>query len=284
MLASIPFTIVFSGCTLNHSSPDGPPPYHVDANKIHDAVPKYESKSRYGNSHSYVALGKRYYVLASAEGYDRRGIASWYGTKFDGKMTANHERYDMLGMTAASPELPIPCYARITNLENGHSIIVRVNDRGPFAPHRILDLSYVAAKKLGFANKGTTWVEVKTINVLPPSHHTHSHYIIHHPPSPHYAVHRHHNPHQVAHKQKRHRTYLQVGVFSSLSRALHLKHQLAPWTRYPIKITLLPTHHHPIFYRVRIGPLPNSNVSKQLFKKLHRHGLQTALTVITDIP
>ena len=107
--------------------------------------------------------GKRYYVLPSAKGYDKRGIASWYGTKFHGRLTSSREPYDMLAMTAASPELPIPCYAQVTNLENGRQIIVRVNDRGPFAPNRIIDLSYAAAVKLDMTRKGTALVEVKAI-------------------------------------------------------------------------------------------------------------------------
>ena len=133
---------------------DGPPKGRIDVSQIHNPTPRQEPKSRYGNPSSYVIAGKRYYVLPTSDGYKKKGIASWYGTKFHGRLTSSREPYDMLAMTAASPELPIPCYAEVTNLENGERIIVRVNDRGPFAPNRIIDLSYAAATKLGFSQKG----------------------------------------------------------------------------------------------------------------------------------
>ena len=124
--------------------------------------PKKETKSKYGNK-TYTVNGKAYHVLNSAEGYHKRGIASWYGTKFHGRKTSNHETYDMWGMTAASKELPLPTYVRVTNLNNHKQIIVRVNDRGPFHANRILDLSYGAALRLGMLGKGTAPVDVEAV-------------------------------------------------------------------------------------------------------------------------
>ena len=131
-----------------------------DVDRIPEPVPRDEPRSRYGNR-SYKVLGKRYEVLPSAEGYDEVGIASFYGNKFHGRRTSNLEVYDMYAMTAAHKTLPLPSYARVTNLDNGKSVVVRINDRGPFHAGRIIDLSYAAAVKLGYRDRGTARVEVK---------------------------------------------------------------------------------------------------------------------------
>jgi len=131
-----------------------------DVDRIPEPTPRSETPSRYGNR-SYSVLGKRYQVMESAEGYDEVGIASFYGNKFHGRRTSNLEVYDMYAFTAAHKTLPLPSYARVTNLDNGRSIVVRVNDRGPFHAGRIIDLSYAAAVKLGYRDKGTARVEVK---------------------------------------------------------------------------------------------------------------------------
>jgi len=156
---------LLSACSaLKHPEPqDGPPQERVDASHIPNAVPKKEPRSKYGNPESYIALGKTYHVLDSAHGYVARGFASWYGTKFHTQRTSSGKPYDMFAMTAAHKTLPIPCYVRVTNLKNHREIIVKVNDRGPFHENRIIDLSYVAAKKLGVIKNGTAFVEVKVI-------------------------------------------------------------------------------------------------------------------------
>jgi rare lipoprotein A len=128
------------------STPGGPPP---DVSKIPEPVPKVEPRSQYGNKSPYTVLGETYSVLPEANGYVERGIASWYGNKFHGFTTSTFEKYDMYAYSAASKTLPLPSYARVTNLENGRSVIVRVNDRGPFVQNRVVDLSYVAAVKIG---------------------------------------------------------------------------------------------------------------------------------------
>ena len=149
--------------SVAHSYYDGAPPAPVDLDKILEPVPKYEPLARYGNPPSYSVLGQKYGLLNSRAGYIERGTASWYGTKFHGKLTSNREPYDMYSFTAAHKTLPIPTYARVTNLTNQKSIIVRINDRGPFVGDRIIDLSYVAALKLGMQQQGTALVEVATI-------------------------------------------------------------------------------------------------------------------------
>ncbi len=143
--------------------PATPPPNNA---AIADAVPQPEARSAHGNPPFYDVNGQRYVILASADGFVERGVASWYGPDFHGKNTASGERYDMYAMTAAHRTLPIPCYARITNLGNGRSVIVRINDRGPFASNRIVDLSYSAAAKLDIVRPGTAFVELRTVGTL----------------------------------------------------------------------------------------------------------------------
>ena len=139
------------------------PPHPPDIDHIPDAVPHIEPRSALGNPPFYEVDGHRYVVLHSAAGYVERGVASWYGPGFDGLRTATGEPYDMFAMTAAHKTLPLPCYARVTNLDNGRSVIVRINDRGPFVANRIIDLSYAAAAKLGMIRNGTAFVQVQTL-------------------------------------------------------------------------------------------------------------------------
>jgi rare lipoprotein A len=136
----------------------------VDLASIPDAVPRVEARSRYGNPPSYVVFGQRYHVLASSQGHVERGTASWYGPGFHSARTSSGEPYDMYAMTAAHKTLPIPAYARVTNLRNGRSVVVRINDRGPFVGDRIIDLSYTAAWKLDMLRTGTAPVEVRVLS------------------------------------------------------------------------------------------------------------------------
>ena len=136
-----------------------PPP----ADSVPDMVPRAEPRSRSGNPPFYDVFGKRYYVLSSGVGYVERGVASWYGPGFHKVRTSTGESYDMYAMTAAHKTLPLPAYVRVTNLQNGRSIVVRVNDRGPFVGNRIIDLSYTAASKLDMLRNGTAMVEVRSL-------------------------------------------------------------------------------------------------------------------------
>jgi rare lipoprotein A len=142
-------------------APAAAPPLSVDG--IPDAVPRAEPRSAHGNPPFYDVYGQRYFVLPAATGYLERGVASWYGPTFHGGNTSSGEQYDMYGMTAAHKTLPLPTYARVTNLRNGKSIVVRINDRGPFVANRLIDLSYTAAAKLDMLREGTTLVEVRAL-------------------------------------------------------------------------------------------------------------------------
>jgi rare lipoprotein A len=152
-------------------APPAPPVLSVPpaAASVPDVIPRPEPRSRYGNPPFYDVFGKRYYVLSSSVGYWERGVASWYGPGFHKERTSTGEPYDMYGMTAAHKTLPLPAYVRVTNLQNGRSIVVRVNDRGPFVGNRIIDLSYTAAAKLDMLRNGTAMVEVRAIDpTMPP--------------------------------------------------------------------------------------------------------------------
>jgi rare lipoprotein A len=166
-LAAVAALAALAGCA-GHPERRAPPatrvpPPPADATQVPDAVPRSEPRSAYGNPAFYEVAGRRYIVLASATGYVERGVASWYGLDFHGKRTASGEGYDMYAMTAAHKTLPVPCYARVTNLANGRSVIVRVNDRGPFVGNRVIDLSYSAAARLDMLRNGTAFVEVRTV-------------------------------------------------------------------------------------------------------------------------
>ncbi len=156
-----------SGGYLAGDGPGANPPANID--EIPDAVPKNEPLHRYANR-PYVALAKNYTPLSAPGNFKQRGIASWYGKKFHDNRTSSGEKYDMYAMTAAHPILPIPSYARVTNVATNKSVIVRINDRGPFMHNRAIDLSYTAAHKLGLSNNGSSTVEIESIvadNYLP---------------------------------------------------------------------------------------------------------------------
>jgi rare lipoprotein A len=140
-----------------------PPAERPPPESVPDMVPRIEPRSRNGNPPFYDVMGKRYFVLSSSVGYVERGVASWYGPGFHKVRTSTGEPYDMYAMTAAHKTLPLPAYVRVSNLQNGRSIVVRVNDRGPFVGNRIIDLSYTAASKLDMLRNGTAMVEVRTI-------------------------------------------------------------------------------------------------------------------------
>lgn len=137
------------------------PSEEVDLSHIPDAVPRYEVRTRAGNKNPYTVLGKTYHLIKDESAYKERGYASWYGNKFNGYHTSNGELYDMYAMTGAHKTLPIPSYVRVKNLDNGKSVVVRINDRGPFHQGRIIDLSYAAAQRIGIHKAGTGRVEVE---------------------------------------------------------------------------------------------------------------------------
>lgn len=160
--------LVLSACAGDGGRPkeaaDGPSSRNIKATDVRDAVPVAEPRARYGNRSPYEVLGKKYTVMDSSRGYKKRGIASWYGSKFHGRRTSSGEPFDMHLATAAHRNLPLPTYAEVTNLDNGRKVIVKINDRGPFHEDRLIDLSYGAAVKIGMADTGTARVEVRTIS------------------------------------------------------------------------------------------------------------------------
>ena len=161
--ALILLAVVLAGCGGNRVGGDGPGSTRMRTPPP-DAVPRPEPRSKYGNGPHYEVFGTRYTVMPSSAGYEERGVASWYGKKFHGNLTSNREVYDMYAMTAAHKSLPLPTYVQVRNLRNNKTVVVRVNDRGPFVHNRIIDLSYAAALKLDMVRDGTSLVEVKAIS------------------------------------------------------------------------------------------------------------------------
>ena len=201
-------------------------------------VPKYESLSRTGNS-PYHEMGKVYVPLSSAVGFEQRGIASWYGKKFHGKRTSNGEVYDMYQMTAAHKILPLPTYVSVTNVSNKKSIIVRVNDRGPFVEGRIIDLSYAAASQLDLVGPGTGEVEIKAITPKGgPS----------------------------ARKDER-EVFIQVGAFSKKGNALRLKQKMKAYGFGDVDVHKKRRSGSSI-YLVRVGPVNVDKDFDRLFDRI----------------
>ena len=172
LAAAVFLAAALSGCGTPAKTPPRPGGYYLDdgpgakppanLDSIPDATPRAEPINR-GTSRPYVVMGRSYSPMTSHQPYQARGIATWYGRRYHGKPTASGEPYDMYAMTAAHTTLPIPSYARVTNLKNGRSVVVRVNDRGPFVDGRIIDLSYTAAHRIGVLGGGSAMVEVVAI-------------------------------------------------------------------------------------------------------------------------
>ncbi len=160
----IALLVLLSGCSSMLPEPgDGPGRVIQDPMAIPDAVPEDVPYSRYGNPKQYEVFGKTYQTWESGANHRERGIASWYGSKFHGRRTSSGEPYDMYTMTAAHKHLPLPTWVEVRRLDNDRRIVVKVNDRGPFAEDRIIDLSYAAAAKLGMLGTGTAPVEIRTV-------------------------------------------------------------------------------------------------------------------------
>lgn len=236
---------------------DGPPPRELDASSIPDAVPRYEPITKAGNKSPYVVLGKKYYVLPSSKNYRARGKASWYGSKFHGRMTSNGEKYDMYSMTAAHKTLPIPCYVQVTNLDNGRKAIVRVNDRGPFHQDRIIDLSYAAAKKLGVYAAGTSNVEVVAID----------------PAS--FDPQKYAQPPLAAPSGE---AFLQLGAFSSPDAAESYRRRALSKTGHDVRVYKEVAGGKTLF-KVLVGPFPSHNTLLAVKDKLQRSDNLTSFVV-----
>ncbi|MGO4703539.1 septal ring lytic transglycosylase RlpA family protein [Dyella sp. 2RAB6] len=234
------------------SVPDGPPP---DISKLVEPVPKVEPRALYGNKSPYSVLGQSYTVLSNANGYVERGIASFYGNKFHGYKTSSLEEYDMYQFSAAHKTLPLPSYARVTNLENGKSVVVRINDRGPFHDNRLIDLSYAAAVKIGVYPKGTGLVEVRAITPGEPLQDL--------PPPP---------PAPVATGAPRPGIYLQVGAFADSANAERVAQQLRSANFAPVQVVDAQINGRSV-RRVRVGPLTDVDSADQVTAKIEDMGL-----------
>jgi len=250
---------VLAGCsTLSRPIPSTPPvpvvptpspPSNVEA--IPDAVPRLEPRSAHGNPPFYDVMGKRYFVLGAAEGYVERGVASWYGPTFHGVNTSSGERYDMYAMTAAHKTLPLPTYARVTNLRNGRSITVRINDRGPFVANRLIDLSYTAAAKLDMLREGTTFVEVQALTPGAPDNLTRTSETP--PPT----------------------LYVQVGAFADQGNAQRAVTRLQAAGMTTAFIAPPAATDKPL-YKVRVGPIEDVGKFDQLSSRLAKLGFSGA--------
>ncbi|WP_177418310.1 septal ring lytic transglycosylase RlpA family protein [endosymbiont of Lamellibrachia barhami] len=265
-LAALSLLTALAGCSIGpsiieqdivDSGPSAAPP--VDIDSIPDAIPKFESRSRYGNPSSYVVRGKRYYTKQSSKGYQERGIASWYGKKFHGRRTSSGETYNMYGMTAAHKTLPLPTYARVTNLRNNRSVVLKINDRGPFHDNRLIDLSYTVAHKLGIIGSGTGLVEVRALTPGEPE------------PSPASSV------ESVATEATR--LYLQVGAFGSRDNADRLQSRLQSDLNTNVRV-LEGRSADQLVYRVQVGPISGVDGTDSLSRRLDGLGISNTHVVI----
>lgn len=256
--------IGFVACSSNQSPIEAPannsrysieqdraPTRPMDLTSVPEVVPGPVRRTLAGNRSPYEVLGKTYYVLPTEAGYSQRGIASWYGEKFHGHKTSNGEIFSMYEVSAAHKSLPIPSFLKVTNLDNNRSIVVRVNDRGPFHGDRIIDLSYAAALKLGYAHRGTTRVQLDAVIVNEPIA----------------------NKDQSASKEvleilSSPEMFLQVGAFSDIKSAESVSNKLRKMTSRPVFIRSIKNSKNDILHRVRIGPVDDSNEIQQITQGL----------------
>lgn len=265
------------------SKNDGAPWWDKDVSSIPDAVPT----PHYGpvKAAPYSVLGKKYYPIQSAHNYQETGLASWYGTKFHGLKTANGEEYDLYGMTAAHKTLPLPSYVRVTNLDNGRSVVLRVNDRGPFYDNRIIDLSFAAAKKLGYAEKGVARVRVEGIDpvrwqaehgkgVQPAP------VEVYVPPASQHAGATH--PAELTTPAINARgLYLQAGAFANPDAAQLLSDKLEQLAGGRSQISAV-LKNEQVLHRVRLGPLSGQVELESLLLRIEQAGLGSPTVVTVD--
>ncbi|TDG12514.1 septal ring lytic transglycosylase RlpA family protein [Seongchinamella unica] len=231
--------------TRYSQSQDAAPPKHIGPDDVQDAVPRADPILAAGNRSPYTVNGVSYEILEDYRNYRERGTASWYGSKFHGHETSNGEVFDLYAASAAHKTLPIPCYARVTNLANGRSVVVRVNDRGPFHGDRLIDLSYGAAVKLGYMEHGTAEVEVAVLNIAGVDDRRGA-------PGTHYR-------------------FLQLGAFGAESSALQLQAELQAFLQVPVSVSEVDTSDR-LLYRVRVGPVANAEQLAMVQQQLRDGG------------
>jgi len=253
---------------------DWGPDQEIDMSHVPDAIARYENRTIAGNKNPYTVLGKTYYLMDDERAYKERGLASWYGYKFNGERTSNGELYDMFAMTGAHKTLPIPSYVRVTNIDNKKSVVVRINDRGPFHDGRIIDLSYAAAQRLGITRMGTGRVEVEIVvpegDPRPPLKGLKTELasmakeagIV--------------SAAEVGTDTRDTRdtgipegTYLQIGAFGVEKSAKQFASNVAKALTYPVVISV--THSPTTLYRVRVGPFKDAQgvqVAREQLQKI----------------
>jgi peptidoglycan lytic transglycosylase len=231
----------------------GPAQPAIDVATLIEPTPKAEPRARYGNNSNYSVLGKDYRVLNDSRGYVERGIASWYGNKFHGYMTSSLEPYDMYQFSAAHKTLPLPTYARVTNLDNGKSVVVRINDRGPFHDNRLIDLSYAAAVRIGIWPKGTGVVEVRAIDPAKPEA----------TPAP--------LPKTVTAEAASARIYLQLGAYGDRANADRVASAARKGGIDQVDVAAADVNGRTV-HRVRVGPLADVAAADALTPRIERLG------------
>ena len=282
--AALVVAVAIAGCgTTTPVATDGKP--RASKPLPADAVPRPEPRSKYGNPPVYEVFGENYTVLPSSHGYRERGVASWYGKKFHGRLTSNREPYDMHAMTAAHKSLPLPTYVRVRNLKNDRTVVVRVNDRGPFVHNRIIDLSYAAAQRLDMVDDGTSLVEVTAITfdepdseqplrtAVPPA-----------TPAPASAVSVDAAPASSSSsvesgpQDELHTVYAQVGAFGSRENA---ERRLRAIRQRGINNVSIDTDGASVdpLYRVHVGPITEVIQYDMLVEELDRIGIDTPYLV-----
>jgi rare lipoprotein A len=273
-LATLLAVLAVAGCTTprgGYYADDGPGANPPDVSRTPDAVPRSDPLSETGNK-PYTVNGKSYVPVRNANGYRERGVASWYGRKFHGRRTSSGEPYDMYAMTAAHKTLPLPSYVRVRNLQNGKSVVVRVNDRGPFLHNRLIDLSYAAAARLDIAAHGTGLVEIEAVGAEPATPVARKP-VLEIIPAAQAAS----SPAPVM--------YLQVGAFALWDNAAALRTRLERAEFKPVRIQSAAPGENgnsatATLHRVRIGPLASVEEGDRLTQQLARAGIPDALIVV----
>lgn len=262
-----------SGGRYQGKDKDWGPDKEIDMSKVPDAVPRYENRTIAGNKNPYTVLGKTYYLMEDERSYKERGKASWYGYKFNGERTSNGELYDMFAMTGAHKTLPIPSYVRVTNLDNRKSVVVRINDRGPFHDGRIIDLSYAAAQRLGITRLGTGNVEVEIVvpegDPRPPLRSRKAELASSVKESG--VISKADAGVSAQDDKLPEGTYLQIGAFSIESSAKDFARNLRKELRFPVVVSASKTAQR--LFRVRVGPFKDTQSIELARDQLQKVGI-----------
>jgi rare lipoprotein A len=245
---SLVILLLLQLCACGNQPKKAAPPQPVDSPAT-QPVPRAEPLSAVGNHSPYRVHGRTYTVLPSAQNYHEEGIASWYGPNFHGRLTSNQETFDMHQFTAAHRSLPLPSYARVSHLGNGRSVVVRINDRGPFKDNRLIDLSFAAAKALDMVDEGTARVRVRVLAAGPESA---DRPVVTSAPG----------------------IYLQLGAFGSRANAMTLLKRLRQGQIPEAHIHTVSPAEGQFVHRVRIGPLADVDTADELVATITLLGLE----------